>query len=939
MLEFDDIQAYILSGYSHKPYSCFFFYEIIDAALARHSIRDLLPHITYARRREPSESIPTTATNVAFTVGGLRTLGLDDAAIASFPREFNGGDDYTGAANPMAMPASSAVLEDVGQSAPEHWQFGGPNTPPVHVLLMLFASDKALLDDFIKKMGAHAKHGLRLVYHQHSNREGEREAFGFSDGISQPAIEGSYMPVKPGQQVVKAGEFILGYTNEYAMNPPTPVVAVANDPENLLPVLSPGQKDLGRNGTYLAVRKLRQHVHDFWKFCTDKTRDPDGSENPAKKELLAAKMFGRWKSGAPLALAPDRDDPALGADDKRNNNFLYADDPGGLKCPMGSHLRRSNPRDNLPPDDPKTSLTVSGRHRIIRRGRPYNNPNGNEGGLMFMAVNADIQRQFEFVLQTWINSPKFGHLYDNKDPIVSEPKLLDPVSGGTQESVMVIPGEQVRQRVSGLQRFIDVRGGGYFFMPGLRALRYLGSDPGKVDTATGKSSASTQVQSIPSAANPDQPPMSFLKSLWQDVVSAKETLHDEFLNLRELLSVRVEHMMAEPQLVRPLFAFLRKHDPIFVAKNLAVVTKYDDVVEVMGNEACFSVADIYAKKMVETTGIFVLGMDDTETYRREMGWMRQAVRHEDIERLRLRALEITREQIALASASRQIDVVGALGLLIPTRIVGEYFGAPGPDDATTQRWMQAIFREIFLDLGNDPTFHQQAVTAGAELRASLLGIIATRRQARDAGQTLPDDFLSRLVMLQASDAALTDETISRLVGGTIVGTVPTNNKAIVQSLDVLLDRPDSLALMRDAAAKGDFDLVTRYVFEALRFNPQNPLLMRHCVKDCTVAAGTPRAKEIKAGSLVIVGTESAMFDDDKFPQPDEFLVNRPLDSYIHFGSGMHTCFGKHIGTMLWPTVLAPLVQLGHLARAQGSDGKIAFDGVFPTRWILTFDPR
>lgn len=439
-----------------------------------------------------------------------------------------------------------------------------------------------------------------------------------------------------------------------------------------------------------------------------------------------------------------------------------------------------------------------------------------------------------------------------------------------------------------------------------------------------------------------EPGHSLLKSLWQDVLSAgdklKEKLHEDFLNLRELLDTRLEHLMANPHLIRPLFDFLRKHEPIFVSSKVAVVSKYDDVVEVLGNEACFSVVGIYAEKMIETTGIFVLGMDDTSRYQREIGWMRAATRREDIERLRKLALEITGEQIRIASASGQIDVVGTLSRLIPTRIVGDYFGAPGPDEATTQRWMRAIFREIFLDLGNDPTFHKEAVDAGRELRAYLLSLIEKRVSQRAAGETLPDDFLSRLVLMQASDAELTNETICRLVGGTIVGTVPTNNKAIAQALNELIDRPEALALIREAAGNGDTDLVRQCVFEALRFNPQNPLLLRRCLKDCGVAAGTSRAKTIKEGSLVIVGTESAMFDADKFPQPRDFIADRPLDSYIHFGSGMHTCFGRHIGTMLWPTVLNEVVKLNDLARANGNDGKIAWDGAFPDRWILRFDP-
>jgi Dyp-type peroxidase family len=922
MLEFDDIQAYIITGYGHKKLSCFLFYEITDAARAKKWLGKLLPRITHARKRDAGEAKAELGVNIIFSAGGLAALGLDDKTLSSFPREFTGGDGYRSGANPMALSASSDLLEDWGDSAPENWHFGGPKTPPAHLVLLLFGTTEDVLCKLMDETAGKAEDGLREVYKQHSNRLGDREAFGFKDGISQPGIEGSYVRTEPGETTVKAGEFILGYKDGYDMLPPSPTVAVANDPANLLPPLTEGQKDLGRNGTFVAVRKLRQKVDAFWGFCTDKTRNPDGSENADKKTFLAAKMIGRWPSGAPIALAPDKDNPALGADSKRNNNFVYSNDPGGMKCPMGSHLRRGNPRDDLPPDDVKTSATVSDRHRIIRRGRPYNGQDGEEQGLMFMALNADIQRQFEFVMQTWINSPKFGHLYENKDPILSDPKLLDPAPGGPTQSVMVIPAEPVRQRISGLQRFVDVRGGGYFFMPGLRALRFLASSPSPKNPMP--------ATPAPESKHP------LLKKLWQDVLAVEDKLHDEFLNLRMLLSTRMEHLMANPHLVRPLFTFLREHEPIFVSDKLATISKYDDVVEVLGNEECFSVVDIYADKMKETTGIFVLGMDQTETYQREINWMRAAVKREDIARLHDLALKVTQEQIAAAKPAGKIDLVTSLSRLIPTLIVGEYFGAPGPDIATTQHWMRAIFREIFLDLGNDPTFHKAAVTAGAELQAYLMSVITQRVSQRNAGETLPDDFLSRLVILQATDAELTNETISRLVGGTIVGTVPTNNKAIAQALNELIDRPAGLALTREAAATGNTDLLTKCVFEALRFNPQNPLLLRHCTKDCEIAAGTSRAKVVRKGSLVVVGTESAMFDADKFPQPQEFLVDRPLADYIHFGSGMHTCFGKHIGTMLWPTVLSQVVQLNNLARAEGKEGTIQWDGAFPDHWLLTF---
>ncbi len=955
MLDFEDIQGYIISGYGHKLYSRFLFCEIVDVPKAQSWMRKVIPEVTTARQRQTGEPKPEVGVNLTLTAGGLRRLGLDRNCLGSFPREFSGGAEYHGEANPMATGPSSQLLGDYGDSAPQHWEFGGPNTPPVHLMLLLFSSTQEALEEMTERIGQpDSDNGLREVFRQDSNRLGGREAFGFHDGISQPGIAGSHIAAKPGQDLVKAGEFIMGYTNEYDMVSPPPTVDATDDPEGLLPEVtnSSSHHDLGRNGTYLSIRKLYQDVDSFWDFCAESTKNADGTPNDERKTWLASKMIGRWPSGAPMALTSDKDDPALGQDPNRNNDFLYSDDPKGLKCPMGSHLRRGNPRDDLPPDSPKKSVEVTKRHRIIRRGRPFNNGQGKEQGLMFMAINADIQRQFQFVQQTWINSPKFGHMYDNKDPILSDPELLDPIPGGSGKSVMTIPSEPVRLRVHGLKRFVMVKGGGYYFMPSMRALNFLASF--KADTASDDNRASREAATASGGSSTEAAfdadtnetagrsnRMSLLKNAWQDVLSVggklEDELHDDFLNLREKLDTRLEHLMGNPGLVRPLFKFLRHHEPIFATKKVGAVSLYDDTLEVLGNSECFSVVDIYAKKMRLTTGDFVLGMDDTERYQRWIGWMRQAVHPSDIDRIRQLGQDVAEKEVAATAPTGRIDFVGQLGRHIPTQVVGDYYGAPGPDEATNQGWMRAIFREIFLNLGNDPNFEKEAVNASKQLNAYLDGVVAQRKEQLAAGEEIPDDFLCRLVKLQTNDSELTDEIIRELVGGTIVGTTPTNNKATTQALEQLIERPDALAMAQEAARNDDDDLLTRYIFEAQRFNPQNPMLLRHCVKDCVVAAGTERETEFKAGCLVVVGTESAMLDERKFTNAEEFLVTRDLKDYILFGYGQHTCFGHLIATALWPAMLKPLLRRKNLARAHGDDGKIKYDGAFPDRWILTFD--
>ncbi len=273
----------------------------------------------------------------------------------------------------------------------------------------------------------------------------EKEAFGFRDGISHPAVEGSGIPgSNPREQPIKAGEFLLGYPNELGELPPMPRPEV-----------------LGKNGTYVVFRKLHQRVAAFRQYLKA------NSSSPEEEDLLGAKMMGRWQSGAPLALCPMRDDPELGADPKRNNDFLFKDDdPKGLKTPPGSHIRRMNPRDS-------DISGVTRIHRMIRRGTSYGpmlppgvlEDDGAERGLAFVFVGANLERQFEFVQSEWVNKGQFFHGPANdKDPIAG-------ANNGSDQ--FIIPQQPIRRRLQGLPAFVVTRGGEYFFAPGLRALRWL----------------------------------------------------------------------------------------------------------------------------------------------------------------------------------------------------------------------------------------------------------------------------------------------------------------------------------------------------------------------------------------------------------------------------------------------------------------------------------
>jgi cytochrome P450 len=224
------------------------------------------------------------------------------------------------------------------------------------------------------------------------------------------------------------------------------------------------------------------------------------------------------------------------------------------------------------------------------------------------------------------------------------------------------------------------------------------------------------------------------------------------------------------------------------------------------------------------------------------------------------------------------------------------------------------------------------------MNAYMDELIARRKAELAAGENGRDDFLTRLLRLQGhTEPDIDDAWVRRNVAGTILGAIETTSKAATQILDQLLSRPDPLQVSQQAARDGDDRLLSACVFEALRFNPHNPIIVRHCDKPYTLAKGTKDETVIPEGSMVFAGTLAAMFDPAVFADPDEFRSDRPADRYIHFGSGMHTCFGEYVNRVQLPIVLKRLLQQKALRRAPGEAGEIQFDGPFPDRLIVEFE--
>ena len=459
-LDLEDVQGLVLRGYGKLRAARYLLLRIGDQAAARGWLRDLAGRVTTAR-----ESPDGAAVNVALTAAGLAALGLPASALAGFSPEFAEG---------MASPHRSRILGDVGESAPQRWAWGAPGAAPVHVLLLLFATDDVALEALHDGLRSGVETGgLRVVAVLDTVDLGDREHFGFHDGISQPVIVGSGQ-TETAMNTIQPGEFVLGYVNEHGQVTERPTLEPEDDPERLLPRDQSQRPDLGGNGTYLVMRQLRQDVRGFWRWADEASRAPDGSPDPEAMTRLAAKMVGRWPGGAPLVLAPDHDDRELAT----ANDFAYqGPDADGLRCPVGAHARRAHPRDSLDPKPgTEQSIAVGKRHRLIRRGREYG-PAPAPGtlfdavddevdrGLHFICLCANIARQFEFVQATWLTSPKFDGLHEDDDPLIG--------ARGRGAGTFRVQGRPVRRRHRDMPRFVTVRGGGYFFLPGLRALRYL----------------------------------------------------------------------------------------------------------------------------------------------------------------------------------------------------------------------------------------------------------------------------------------------------------------------------------------------------------------------------------------------------------------------------------------------------------------------------------
>jgi deferrochelatase/peroxidase EfeB len=487
-VDFSDIQGIVRFGHGQLTEASYLLLNIRDTRAACSWLASA--PITTA---EKMTTAPTTALQIAFTCEGLQALGLSAEILKAFSPEFLSG---------MAGQESrSRRLGDVCANAPESWLWGGPGRVP-HLVVMVYAKS-GLIDEWTKTVQGPAWDAAFKVLDclPTSNLFGI-EPFGFNDGISQPTPDWNRGRTPSTNELAytnltSLGEFLLGYPNEYGkytqrplITPGAPASAFLSPAED-----EPDKLDLGRNGAFLVFRQLQQDVRGFWRFI-----DKQEASNPQARQTLAESMVGRKMNGTPLL--PSTMQAIEGIDPKTaaQNQFTYDTDSDGIRCPFGAHIRRANPRNaDLPASNGlfgwllhmlgfgnsgyRDDVIASTRfHRMLRRGREYgpalpqtdaiaDGPDTAEHGIHFICIVANILRQFEFVQNSWTISTKFDAMTEESDPLLGN---REAVEGCPFTNTFSLPHEAgIRTRLMDVPQFVTVRGGAYFFLPSLRALRYL----------------------------------------------------------------------------------------------------------------------------------------------------------------------------------------------------------------------------------------------------------------------------------------------------------------------------------------------------------------------------------------------------------------------------------------------------------------------------------
>jgi Dyp-type peroxidase family len=909
--------------------------------------------------------------NVAFTFAGLTKLGVDPGTLATFPQPFRDG-----------MAARATILGDKGDAAPEKWDGYLGSLQIDGVMWLNFRLSSRCADDILaeyekrldqakavfpsawfppcpapkmRRDGAeeegskpaddagapkqidgvevlHVEFGMANYVQEGEGKPFRVEHFGYRDGVSQPYANLDLDPPPPGGGTprdngswapVAPGEILLGHLDEDGR--------VQHLPAN---------EALRTNGSYMALRKLEQDVVGFRSFLK---RHQQESRPP-----LGPQMVGRWPDGSPLVKFPEgpeqRSGPGRGI-----NDFRYQrDDPFGRRCPIGAHIRRANPRDTNDRDQAR-------RHRLFRRGISYGGPllpadsidEECPRGLLFVSMQARLDRQFEFVLTNWLGRGEFeGQAGAKLDPLLGDHR-------GRLEDAFQPTG--AFGPVTGLPRFVTMRGGDYFFVPSVSALAGL--------------------------SNGDAFPIDDLSndSLPQDAIGSIQAAQTD--NSKQLIAIGKGLLAQGAPGCAPLPTIVTTPFPAGpdIAVNAVVVGRHDYVKQVLEDNATYSTRTL-SQRALEITGgqPLLIGMayDDTERLRR-LEFLHAALAL----LARPPVFEIARgfakQALDRVTPLGRLDVVNDFGRVVPILCADALFGVHGPDyvsatgvatlfgrvDMTDipddwlktlppvedyakpivamQAWTRLSFLQIFVNVVNAGEIVLAAERATREFLRQIDSLIFEAQSQVSA--TPPGNLLQALVQVQksAQDPTLGLE-IQLILAEFAAGSVETVNAALANLFDYLLDNKETvrLALCQVMSLSTDksfeelmhilqepsaehTNILNRLIFEILRFKPMGPISFRYCeadamIGDCSVPMGTN----------VILVPAAAMVDERAFPNPGEIRFDRPLDSYLHFGAGCHTCAGQriddpiayHIALPMLRALFLNLASLPGLRRAAGPEG-------------------
>ncbi|MBW4548590.1 MAG: Dyp-type peroxidase [Symplocastrum torsivum CPER-KK1] len=492
VLDINDIQGNVLAGFS-KNFQSLIFLKILEPQNAKSWIKSIefsiatleevlifkkLYQKIRERRGPHTGTVQSTWINIAFSYSGLRKL-------------VKGVEQFSDSAFREGMHTRSAILGDPTEGNSDgncnNWLIGSPTSIP-DIVVIIASDEKTKLADKVAEVEAGLNSSLRIMFKQ----QGEAppppltgyEPFGFRDGISQPGIRGrlsknpeDFLTLrenpdnqnqgKPGQNLLWPGEFVFGYPKQDPIDP-----------------LKPGQiADAGpswaKNGSFLVFRRLRQDIEGFRSFTHSVVAELSKkipTSSGIKSEEIAAKLMGRWQSGAPILLSPKTDNAAIAEDESINNNFGFKQDVLGLICPHAAHIRKAYPRDDLDTQGAEAAIQT---HRLLRRGIPFGEPYpaSGERGLLFLAYQTSFERQFEFITRSWMNNPNFRDSNDGYDPIVGQ----NNNAGENRARTFVLPVQKSDGTIEKISidlpnDWVIPTGGGYFFAPSISALKYLASN-------------------------------------------------------------------------------------------------------------------------------------------------------------------------------------------------------------------------------------------------------------------------------------------------------------------------------------------------------------------------------------------------------------------------------------------------------------------------------